>query len=98
VDGSTELAGAWPPATPMLKGASQQAEDRETGSRNPLWASPEGGRWQGSRATKGMAATVGVPVRGLLELRERQRKQRGGRCYPGVLPVAFIGWGRELMR
>jgi hypothetical protein len=32
VDGRPELAGAWPPAAPVLKGTSQGAEDGETGS------------------------------------------------------------------
>jgi hypothetical protein len=45
VDGRPELAGAWPPAAPVLKGANQGAEDGETGSGNPLRASPVDGRW-----------------------------------------------------
>jgi hypothetical protein len=32
------------PAAPVLKGASQGAEDGEMGSGNPLRASPKGGR------------------------------------------------------
>jgi hypothetical protein len=39
-----ELTRAWPPAAPVLKGASQGAEDGETGSGNPLSASPKDGR------------------------------------------------------
>jgi hypothetical protein len=66
VDGRPELTGAWPPAAPVLKGASQGVEDGERGLGNTFRASPEGGR-----ATKGMAAAVGVSVRGSLELRER---------------------------
>jgi hypothetical protein len=71
MDGRPELTGAWPPATPVLKGASQGAEDGEMGSRNPLRASLEGGRRRGGRVMEGTAAAVGEPVRGLLELRER---------------------------
>jgi hypothetical protein len=44
VDGRPELIGAWPPASPVLKGASQGVEDGETGSGNLLGASPEDGR------------------------------------------------------
>jgi hypothetical protein len=40
-----ELVGAWPTAALVLKGTSQGAEDGETGSGNPLRASPEDGRW-----------------------------------------------------
>jgi hypothetical protein len=71
VDGRPELAGAWPPAAPMLKGINQGAEDGETGSGNLLRASQEGGRRRGGRATKGTAAAVSVPMRGSLKLRER---------------------------
>jgi hypothetical protein len=53
VDGRPELAGAWPPAALVLKGASQGAEDGEMGSGNPLRASPEDGRWQVGRVTEG---------------------------------------------
>jgi hypothetical protein len=98
MDGRPELAGAWPPAALVLKGASQGVEDREMGSRNPLRASPDGGRWRCGRATEGTAMAVGVPVRGSLELRERRRRERGGVVLSEVLPVAFIGRGRELMR
>jgi hypothetical protein len=75
VDGRPELAGAWPPAAPVLKGASLGAEDGETGSGNPLRPPPKGGRQRGGRATEGTAATVGVPVRGSLEQRERRRRK-----------------------
>jgi hypothetical protein len=44
VDGRPELAGAWPPAALVLKGASHGAEDGETSLGNPLRASPEDGR------------------------------------------------------
>jgi hypothetical protein len=44
VDGLPELARAWPLAAPVLKCTSQGAEDGETGSRNPLRASPKDGR------------------------------------------------------
>jgi hypothetical protein len=91
VDGRLELTGAWPPAAPVLTGASQGAEDGMTGSGNPLRASPEGGRWQGGRATEGTAAAVSVLIRGSFEL-------RGGAVLSGVLLMAFIGQGRELMR
>jgi hypothetical protein len=53
VDGRPELTGAWPPAAPVPKGASQGAEDGETGSGNPLGASPEGGRHRGGRVMEG---------------------------------------------
>jgi hypothetical protein len=43
VDGRPELAGAWRPATPVLKGVSKGAEDREMGSGNSLGRSPEDG-------------------------------------------------------
>jgi hypothetical protein len=45
-------ARAWPPATPVLRGASKGAKDGETGSGNPLRASLEDGRRRGGR-TKG---------------------------------------------
>jgi hypothetical protein len=72
-----------PPTAPVLKGVGQGVEDREMGSGNPLWASPEGGRRRGGWATEGTAAVVGVPVRGSLELRERQRRERGGAVLSG---------------
>jgi hypothetical protein len=50
VDGRPEVTEAWPPAAPVLKGASQGAEDGETGSGNLLRASPQDGRWRGGRA------------------------------------------------
>jgi hypothetical protein len=71
MDRRPELAGAWPPAAPVLKGASQGAEDWKTESGNLLRASPAGGRWRGGQAKEGTVAAVGVPVRGSLELRER---------------------------
>jgi hypothetical protein len=43
VDERLELAEAWPPTAPVLKGASQGAEDGETGLGNLLRASPEDG-------------------------------------------------------
>jgi hypothetical protein len=93
MDGGSELAGAWPPAAPMLKGAGQGAEDGETGSGNPLWASREGGRWRGGRAMEGTTAAVGVPVRGSLVLRERQRRERGGEVLSGGAPGGFYRAG-----
>jgi hypothetical protein len=93
VDGRPELAGAWPLATPVLKGASQGAEDGETGLGNPLRASPKGGRQRGGRATEGMTAAVGVPVRGSLELRERGRRERGGAVLSGGAPDGFYRVG-----
>jgi hypothetical protein len=77
VDGPHELTGAWPPAALVLKGASQGAEDGKTRSGNPLRASPWGGRQRGGRAMEGTAMAVSVPVRGSLELRERQWRERG---------------------
>jgi hypothetical protein len=47
---------------------------------------------------EGTAAAVGERVRGLLELRERRRRERGWAVVSGVLLLAFIGRGRELMR
>jgi hypothetical protein len=41
VDGQPELTETWPPTAPVLKGASQGAEDGEAGSGNPLSASSE---------------------------------------------------------
>jgi hypothetical protein len=88
VDGRPELTGAWPPAALVLKGASQGAEDGETGSGNLLRPSPKGGRQQGGWATEGTAAAVSVPVRG-------KGGSEEGRCYPGVLmhwAMAWNGW------
>jgi hypothetical protein len=93
VDGSTKLAGAWPPAAPVLKGDNQGVEDEKTGSRNPLWASPEGGRRRGGRASEGTVAAVGVPVSGSFELRERQRRERGGEVLSGGAPGGFYRAG-----
>jgi hypothetical protein len=93
VDGSTELAEAWPPVAPGLKGAGQGAEDGETGSGNLLWASLEGGRRRGGQTTEGTATAVGVPVRGSLELRERQRRERGGAVLSGGAPGGFYRAG-----
>jgi hypothetical protein len=93
VDGRPELAGPWPPAAPVLKSASQGAEDGETGSGNPLRASPEGDRQQGGWAMEGTMAAVGVPLRGSLELRERQRRERGGAVLFGGAPGGFYRAG-----
>jgi hypothetical protein len=68
-------------------------EDGETGSGNPLRASPEGGRRQGGRATEGTVAAVGVPMRGSLELRERRRRERGGAVLFGGAPGGFYRAG-----
>jgi hypothetical protein len=78
MDEQPELTGAWPQAAPVLKGTRQGAEDGNTGSGNLLRASPEGGQQRGGWATEGMAAVVGVLVRGSLELRERRMRERGG--------------------
>jgi hypothetical protein len=42
---------------------------------------------------KGTAAAVGVPVRGSLELRERQRRERGGAVPSGGAPGGFYRAG-----
>jgi hypothetical protein len=65
VDGSTELIGAWPPAALVSKGAGQGVGEGEWNVGNPMVHSPELGRQRGGRA-----ATVGTPVRSMLELRE----------------------------
>jgi hypothetical protein len=83
VDGGIKLTEAWPLVAPVLKGAGQGAEDGETGSGNPLWASPKGGRRRGGRATEGTAAAVGVPVRGSLKLREAKEGARRGSAVRG---------------
>jgi hypothetical protein len=92
VDGRPELTRAWPLAALVLKGASQAAEDGETGSGNLLRPSPKGGRQQGDRA------------RGSLEQRERRRRERGGAVLSGGAPDGFyragegahaLGDGRE---
>jgi hypothetical protein len=44
VDGGTKLAGAWPPAATVSKGAGQGAGEREWNARNPMVHSPELGR------------------------------------------------------
>jgi hypothetical protein len=93
VDGGTELTGAWPLAAPLLQGTGQAAEDGETGSGNPLWASPEGGRWRGGQAMEGTAAVVSVPVRSSLKLRERQRRERGGAVLSEDAPGGFYRAG-----
>jgi hypothetical protein len=76
VDGRPELAGAWPPAAPVLKGASQGAKDGEMGSGNPLkglTGERAVVRWPGDGGER--VAVVDVPVRGSLELRERRRRE-----------------------
>jgi hypothetical protein len=42
---------------------------------------------------KGTVAAVGVPVRGSLELRERQRRERGGAVPSGGAPGGFYRAG-----
>jgi hypothetical protein len=44
MDGDTELAGAWPLATPMLKDIAKWWERGEWDSGNPIVRSPELGR------------------------------------------------------
>jgi hypothetical protein len=70
VDGGTELAGAWPPATPVSKGAGQGAGDGEWNVGNLMVHSPELGRQRGDRATAVRATAVGSPVRSVLRLRD----------------------------
>jgi hypothetical protein len=83
-----DLVGAWPPAPPAVEVSGRGAEEEE-GSTGSSFRAHQGSerRWSGG-ATTVKAAAVGVPVRGSEE----------GRCCSGVLPVAFIGRGRELMR
>jgi hypothetical protein len=44
MDGGTELTGAWPPATPVLKDAGQGAAEGEWDAGNLIVRSPELGR------------------------------------------------------
>jgi hypothetical protein len=44
MDGGTELAGAWPLAAPMSKGAGQGAREGEQNAGNPMVRSLELGR------------------------------------------------------
>jgi hypothetical protein len=44
MDGGIELAGAWPPITPVSKGVGQGAAEGEWNARNPMVRSPELGR------------------------------------------------------
>jgi hypothetical protein len=68
--GGTELTGAWPPAAPVCKDASQGAGEGEWNAGNPMVHSPELGRQRGGRATVVRAAVVRTLVRSALELRE----------------------------
>jgi hypothetical protein len=45
----TELTGAWPPATPMLKADEQGVGEGKIGSGNRIWASSEGRGRRGGR-------------------------------------------------
>jgi hypothetical protein len=44
VDGGTKLAGAWPLAAPVSKGAGQGAGEGKWNAGNPMVHSPELGR------------------------------------------------------
>jgi hypothetical protein len=68
--GGTELAGAWPPATPVYKDAGQGAGAGEWNAGNPMVHSPELGRQRGGRATVVRAAAVGTLVWSALGLGE----------------------------
>jgi hypothetical protein len=68
--GSTELAGAWPPAAPMCKDAGQGAGEGEWNAGNLMVHSPMLGRQRGDRSTVVRAAAVGTPVRIALGLGE----------------------------
>jgi hypothetical protein len=70
VDGGIELAGAWPPATPVSKGTGQGAGEGEWNAGNLMVHSPELGRQRGGRAMAVRAAAVETPVRSMLGLGE----------------------------
>jgi hypothetical protein len=77
-----ELTGAWPPAPPGLNVTGEGAEDGESGSGNPLGASPKDGRRRGGRATEGNGGGSWCSVRWWLRTRERA-KEGGGECGDG---------------
>jgi hypothetical protein len=60
--GSAELAGAWPPAAPVCKDASQGAGEGEWNAGNPMVHSPELGRQRGGRVMVVRVAVIGTPV------------------------------------
>jgi hypothetical protein len=70
MDGGIELAGAWPPITPVSKGVGQGAAEGEWNARNPMVRSPELGRQWGGRVTVVRVVAVETLVRSALGLRE----------------------------
>jgi hypothetical protein len=67
------------------------------GVGNPLRASPEDGRRRGGRVTEGMGSGGRCAGERIARAKRGEGGSEEGRCCPGVLPVAFIGQGRELM-
>jgi hypothetical protein len=80
--GPVHHSRARPPATPRLKVTREGAEDGESGSGNPLRASPEDGQRRGGRATEGNGGSGRCPVRWGLQTWERA-KEDGGECSDG---------------
>jgi hypothetical protein len=89
----TELRGARPSAAPMLKAPAKG----KTGSGNPFWASPEGERWRGSRATRQRGGGQGCSVGARSGVGEERRAGEGlVRC--GILRGSSGGFYRGRRR
>jgi hypothetical protein len=70
-----ELIGAWPLAPRAVEVAGRGLEEEEGSTGVPVLGSPGLGRRRSGGAMMVKAAAVGVPVRGLLKLRERRRRE-----------------------
>jgi hypothetical protein len=94
MDGSTELARAWPPAAPVLKDVNQGVGEGEWDVGNPIIRSAELGRQQGGWVMVVRAAAVRTLVRGMLRLREWEIGMGMSVMRRGWAPRPFIrvGW------
>jgi hypothetical protein len=93
MDGGTELTRAWPPATPLCKGAGQGAGEGEGSAGDPFQTSPKVGQWRGSRVTVVKAAVGRASVRGRLRLGIGARRSGGEAVGGGDVGVPFYRVG-----
>jgi hypothetical protein len=87
----TKLTGARPSAAPVLKCASQRAEDGETGLGNPFRASPEGERRRGGMTMRRRGGGHGCSVGARSSAGEVERRAGEGLLMCGILRESS-GW------
>jgi hypothetical protein len=93
MDGGTKLTGAWPPVTPVRKGAGQGAGEGEGSAGDPFWASPKVRRWQGGRTAvvKAARGELRCEVARGLELGQGGAGEKRWEGMPGHPFIGLVG-------